>query len=153
MTSAMLKTRRTFSMLSISVLTILAIYHVAEASLVKWFLPDDPKIVRVDLDGKRIFVIQDESITRSMVFIEGYLCRMEKFINSQLPKWKNEWGIWFFSTTGHLGYKEEILEAGKSLEDWSKEIIAEFSYSQKELIYYPQIQNRKKVNAITVECK
>lgn len=112
-------------------------------------LPQDFRVVRVDREGKRLFLEGSESSVASQVKIASYLKQLDRVIEVCEPSWKATWSVSFFTTPKLAGYKTDttLLEAVEN-GDWGKAYIAEYDRVTQLLTIFPQDSQKRQTRQV-----
>jgi hypothetical protein len=114
-------------------------------------LPPEFRLIRVDRDGKRLFLEGSETDVVSTLKIDGYLRKLNRIIEVCEPSWKGSWSVSFFADPKLAGYKTDAALLGAVQDgEWSRAYVAEYDRADQRLTVFPQDGQKRKSKQVIV---
>ena len=115
----------------------------------KCSLPKDFRFIRVDTQGKRLFLEGTEANVASRRKVDSFLKGLDKAIGDCMPSWRGSWSASFFSDPELAGYKTEFSE-GAELGSWAMAYVAEYDRSTEILTVLPLEKTKIRTRRVIV---
>jgi hypothetical protein len=120
---------------------------VMTISLVAQECENPANVIRIDEDGKAIFVRTQLSAINSPLKARKQLLSLANFVHKCRPFWEGDWGVNFFTEDKYAFSKHDIVEGkGDPPRDdgWAKAFVGVYTHKDQKLWLMPWIPDKKK---------
>jgi hypothetical protein len=103
------------------------------------------RVVRVDNQSKRLFVVTLPSAISSARKATRVLFKLQSFVGKCHGSWENVWSVSFFSNPEYAGYKDEPgIQPYVNSGEWQAGYVGEYENEKHTLILNPLLPEKVK---------